>query len=368
MTPTLFRRWTIALLAFILLLVSSACTPAAGVPPQNTPLSNAVGNTPERPPLPNGVGTLEASATPAGTSVPTKIVFGPGTFNFLEPTAGLVGLSSYKAALRMSFNGTEDGQPSQWSQTYVMRYTKEPAARSLTIEKTGNISDLTPVFKAEAEGAAYQRRGENLCTATVIDQALSFAIRQEPARFLNNVIGAQAAGSETVNGVTADHYIFDECAFGQPGLAKASGEMWVATGGGYLVKYVLTIQGKADYFGEGMEGSLTWDYELTGANQPVAIQLPADCPAGMVNAPLVPGATNILRVPSLLTYQTATSVADAGAFYQKQIPALGWAPLGNPVISNSTVWLDYSLGGKKMTIFITSGDGGTKVRVLLGKT
>ena len=94
--------------------------------------------------------------------------------------------------------------------------------------------------------------------------------------------------------------------------------MWVATKGGYLVRYKVTTQENADYFDEGIEGSLTWDYEITDVNQPVAIQVPADCPAGLVNAPLLPDAANTtLSLPCLLLYDSATSLHDGTAFYQR---------------------------------------------------
>ena len=160
----------------------------------------------------------------------------------------------------------------------------------------------------------------------------SLAERLEPAGFLTGVIGAEAAGSETVNGA-ADHYTFDERALGQLGLAKSTGELWVASNGGYIVRYKVATKGTAVYFGEGIEGTLTWDYELTGVNQPVAVELPKGCPAGMVNAPLLPGATAVRRVPGLLSYSTSTGLAAAAAFYQKQIPLLGWKLTGDPDVT-----------------------------------
>jgi hypothetical protein len=281
---------------------------------------------------------------------------------------GLADLASYTATLRLSFDGTQAGKAQQWSKTYVMLSAHEPVARQLIIEKSGDNSDPDPVFMAEAAGAAYERRGTNACNATVIDPANSLGKRMEPAGFLAGVIGAQAAGSETVNGVAADHYTFDERALGLLGIATSTGEMWVASKAGYLVKYVLTTKGDANYFGEGIVGTLTLDYELTGVNQPLAIQLPADCPAGMVNAPLLPNASNVQNVPGMLTYDTASSLADAAAFYQKQIPDLGWTLLGEPVIAESTALLDYAQADQKMTVIITAGDGGTKVRIVLGSS
>ena len=114
--------------------------------------------------------------------------------------------------------------------------------------------------------------------------------------------------------MAADHYTFDERALGLDGLATSSGELWVASSGGYLLKYVLKTQGDANYFGEGLAGALTLDYELTGANQPVKVTLPAGCPPGVVDAPRLPDAANIQDLPGLLSYDTATSLANAATF------------------------------------------------------
>ena len=311
--------------------------------------------------------------TPAGTQAPEQAVsvevdvdFGPGPFNFPDTRAGLADLTSYKATLTLSFDGTRAGKTQKWSKTYVMLSAKEPAALQLTIEKTGDLTDLDPVFMAEADGADYERRGENACSANAIEEGNSLGDRLEPAGFLTFVIGAEEAGNETVNDTAANHYTFDERAFGQPSLAKSTGEMWVATDGGYLLKYLLSTKGNADYFGEGVEGTLTWDYELTEVNLPVTFALPADCPAGLVNAPLLPDAADVVNMPGLLTYTTVTSLADAAAFYQKEIPNIGWELVGEPTTTDTTALLDFMQGDQTMAIIITAGDNGTTVHVVLG--
>jgi len=98
----------------------------------------------------------------------------------------------------------------------------------------------------------------------------------------------------------------------------------LASEGGYLIKYVLTKKAKADYFGEGVEGTVVLDYELTGVNQPVEITLPEDCPPGFVDAALLPDAGNISNTPGVLAYETSSTIAGAFAFYQENLPNLGW--------------------------------------------
>ena len=294
------------------------------------------------------------------------MTFGPGTLTFPDTKAGLVNVASYQAALTLSFVGTLNGQAQKWSKTYVMLAAKQPAARQLTLVNTGDLSNLDPVFMAEADGTSYERRGKNACGATVIDPANSLAARMEPAGFLTGVIGAVEAGSETVNDVAAHHYTFDERAFGQVGVAKSTGELWVASDGGYIVRYKVATVGNADYFGKGIQGTLNWDYELTGVNQPVAIELPKDCPSGMMDAPLLLDATEVVRLPGVLSYSTVTRVGQAAAFYQKQIPLLGGKFLGNPTSTDTLVLLDYTQGTKTLTVVIRAGQGGTTVRIVEG--
>ncbi|MCX6056901.1 MAG: hypothetical protein NTW69_01955 [Chloroflexi bacterium] len=340
------KRWAIILLIITPMLVSLACKFQAGAPSTTAP----------------------ATDTPASDELTIEVVFGLGPFNFPDTKSGLTDLASYKATLVMSFNGTEAGQPQHWSKTYIMLNTKEPAAHQLTIEKTGNLSNLDTVFMAESNGASYERRGENDCIATVIEEGNALTEQLEPVGFLNGVIGADEAGNETVNAVAANHYTFDERAYGQLNIAQSTGELWVAFDGGYIVKYLLTTKGNADYFGEGIEGTLTWDYELTGINQPVTITLPNNCPGGLVNAPQLPDASNILNMPGILTYDTATSLADAAAFYQKEIPNLGWKLVNEPSLTDTSALLDYIQGDKTLTIIITSDKIKTAVNMLLGKS
>lgn len=357
------KRWTILMMILTLLFVSSACQSVQpSAPATTTPQpSAAVTATPQ----PSAAAT--ATPQPDNQTFEANIVFGSGPFNLPETVAGLLDLSGYKATLTLAFDGTVAGQSKKWSKTYVMLAAKKPAARQLTIAKTGDLSDPSPVFMAEVDAAAYERRGENSCIANVIVAGNSLAKRFEPAGSLTGVIGADAAGSETVNGAAANHYKFDERALGLASLAKSQGELWVASNGGYLVKYLLTTKSGADYFGEGTEGTLTWDYELTNVNQPVSIKLPENCPAGMVNAPLLPGAANVESLPGLLTFDTSTSLADAAAFYQKQMPTLGWQLDGEPAIGDTAVLMDFTQGDQTLSVFISTDNGETSVDISLAR-
>ncbi len=338
MIASMSKRWFRIALPLILLTLSACNKSADGVP---------------------------ASSQSSGVTVHENVTFGSGPFNLPDPKVGLSDLPSYSATLTMSFSGTQNGQPEQWSRKFVMLVSKDPAVRQLTVADTGSSGAAQSVYMAELDGADYQVQGQDACTASAVKQGNSLSDVGEPAGYLPYVLGADEAGSSTVNSVAAKHYTFDQQALGQENLTQSTGEAWVASDGGYVVKYLLTTQAKEDYFGAGTEGTLTWDYEVTGIGKPVTVKLPASCPGGMVNAPLLPGASNVVNIPGQVSYDTSTSLKDAAAFYQKQIPALGWALQNTASVQATKAFMDFQQGGQDMTVFITAKGNVTTVNILL---
>ena len=306
----------------------------------------------------------ENSPAHDGITLQGPLAFGPGVVDFPDPAAGLAGLASYKASLSLSFSGTEAGQPIQWSQTYVLLSATAPSARQLTIERTGQQPGLESVLVAELAGVAYERRGDQPCTAAALAARQPLGGETVPVGFLSGVIGADDAGTETIAGVAARHYTFDERALGLANIASAAGEIWAAAEGGHVVKYVLAATAAGDYFGPGIEGTATWAYDLTDVNRPLVIELPADCPTGgLVDAPLLADAADIVSIPGLLTYTTPTPLADAVAYYQEQLPTLGWRQSSELFRDETTAVLDFTRSSEALLLVVTTGDGATTVQL-----
>jgi hypothetical protein len=303
----------------------------------------------------------------SSVTIPADVEFGTGTFMLPDPSVGLTDLPSYKASLTVAFDGTRNGEPSVWSKTYLMLSAHDPAARQLTITGAGDIADLDPVFLAEAAGAAYESRAGHGCNATVIDPENSLIARLAPAGLLAGVIGADEAGSESINDVPADHFTFDERALGLAGLATATGELWLAPDGGYVVKYSSITEGDADYFGDGAEGTLTLEYTVTEVDQPIPMDLPADCPPGMVDAPLMPDASGILNMPSVLSFHTSAGLDEISAFYQEQLAPLGWTLVGDPAAAESSIVLDFTREQEDLTLVAVAAAQDTEVHILLAE-
>ncbi len=87
----------------------------------------------------------------------------------------------------------------------------------------------------------------------------------------------ELVGSETLNGVASDHYVFKLSGLGVDSGADVTmnqGEYWIAQDGGYLVKYVLVAEEQNE---PGKPIRFSVAIELTSINQPVEITLPAEC-------------------------------------------------------------------------------------------
>ncbi len=371
LTASLSRRRSVALL-LLPLLTATACLGPSAVTPTVTlgpggAATSAQSASPTAGTLPPP--TTAAAATDSATAEPVdqleaegEVSLGSGTFDFPDPVVGLADLSSYQATLTLAFAGTEAGQPSTWTRTYVLRSTAAPLVHILTTSAVGPPEE--PVYQAEAQGAAYTQVGDGPCTAEALDLADPLL---EPASLLSGVLGADDAGPSTLNDLPVSHHAtFDERALGEAGLTSAAGELWVAADGGYLAQYRLVTQAGADYLGEGLEGTLTWDYVLTEANQLLPLALPAECPAGMLDAPLMTDATDVVNEPGVLSFSTAATPADVVAFYQAQLPPLGWQPTGTDLIANNLVLLDFARGDQLLSLTVTVGEGGSDVLLTVG--
>ena len=351
------RRDVLAVIVLPLVLAACGSSGSAASATASSPASSTTGGPVATAPT---MTTPPALTTPPGDS---EVVVGPGEFFLSDPLVGLDALSSYRASLIVSFTGSADGVAQQWASTSAMVVSE--GARGLTVENTGALDAADPAWSAEVDGVAYGLISEGGCVANVIDPEDPLAARA-PATVLTGVVGADAAGGDVVNGVEADGYTFDQRALGLPGEIKATGQIWVATEGGFIVRYLVTTSAGAEYFGDGIEGTISWDYQLTDVGKPVAVDLPPDCPAGLVGAPQLPDATNVVDLPGSLGYDTAASVAKVVAFYQGKSSGLGWVAVGDPQMSDTVAALEFRSGDRTVTVLASAGDTGTTVQILVG--
>ncbi len=106
----------------------------------------------------------------------------------------------------------------------------------------------------------------------------SSAMAPKPSDMLSGFSGAKLAKrNDTVNGISADQFDFDQSSFGTGTFTSAKGSVWIAQDGGYVVKYTGQATGKEALFGKGTEGTYTWEYDLQNVNKIASIALPDQC-------------------------------------------------------------------------------------------
>lgn len=324
-----------------------------------------------------GAGEPEAQSTPAptdtlsteivpegGESFDAELEVGPGDFFLADPRMGLDGLSSYTATLVVTFDGSGAGKPSQGTSTTTLWFSRDPLAYQLRIENTGEAGAADPTFLAQQGEVAYEIGADGSCKAAPIDEDAEDPPLDvlEPAGLLKAVYGAEGVGQVTINDVNADHYVFDQRALIQAGIANASGEAWVASDNGVLLKYVLSATAGPEYLGEGVEGTMTWDYSLTDADRTEQPPLPEGC---QLEAPLMADASDILHLPRWLAYTTSATFSEVAAFYQAQLPGGGWTLVSEPMASEASSFMEFARGDETIGVFATLKGGVTQVDIVL---
>jgi hypothetical protein len=178
-----------------------------------------------------------------------------------------------------------------------------------------------------------------------------------------------------VNGVPCYVYTFNEKDFdlAESGtVVHADGEVCVAVDGSYVVQLLVDADFRYTDPGEVFEeGNIKMTFDISDVNQPIAIEPPAEAEAqagGRDDIPMLPDAEVVeFGGAELISYRTASSVADAAGFYQGEMPKNGWtADEGNMVFDENAL-LHYTKGGETADVIIGMDENGTSVLITIGQ-
>ena len=313
------KSYSLLVMSIFLAAFLVACNKGSGaVKPTDRP--NSVLREPDSPTsLPNQTDlptpTLDTS---------TNTSKGSGDFDLPDTLVGLDSLQSYHQSLQTTFEGTINAEQQQTETTLKREVVVDPPTQLSWVE----IGDQPVQFSGRVGSVDYRQPSpEATClTSTAINANSDQAPTAYPLASLPPVLGAEFVDEAEVNGVPAKHYTFDEQAIGFASQATAQGEVWVASSGGYILRYTLSLDAPAGVLGPGVQGVQTWSYELSEVNTGKT-SLPENCQQPQENAsvPMLDGATVILQQPGYLVYQVSGGAEAAVAFYQQQAEVLGWS-------------------------------------------
>lgn len=189
---------------------------------------------------------------------------------------------------------------------------------------------------------------------------------------------------EDVNGISTWHYTFTEADLidADSSLESAVGDIWIARDGGYPVKMVMEATGLEASSGSSpiTSGTINMVYELLEVNTDFSIDLPADAAnaeslpdvAGMMGGsvdpatvpyPLMADAEIDFTMEGMVSYSSASGLADVVAFYQAELANDGWTEdAASSFTSDETALLSFEKEGRKISLIIAKeADDSTSV-------
>ena len=291
-----------------------------------------------------------ATASPKATSAQPETV-GAGTFDLMDLTAGMKGLTSYKAVLQLNFDGTRNGAVYKASQRFELGVDQATGMRTLRESHEDGDGSVDGPYTATIGNLVYlQNTPDETCDAAIVADPSAPVF--EPAAMLPAFRGGVEAGSQSLDGVPAKVYSFDALALKTGKGATASGKVWIADPGGWVLKYELTLNAGPDIFSEGITGKQNWAYSLSDLNKAV-VELDPACPPALSGLPVPKDVIDMQSMPGLISYTTTQSVDALGSFYSEQLKSAGWLIQGELLEAPSLPhWLFSRVEGNKELVLL----------------
>jgi predicted small lipoprotein YifL len=372
------RYWLLLTLTIFLALALAACggkgdkTPPSEETAAPTAQATVRSSAAEKEPVAEP--TMEAEVVP--TDEPTEAPAPTPedeSLSLASRDTGLDALTSYRLSWHAEWKSMDQGKPDQGAWDWTEEYTSDPKARHLTMT-TQDSSDpvKTGAFEMWQIGdISYMMSGEDKKCVSFSTEGAENDIQKgtfSPS-MLGSIEDAKYVGRETVNGIPTKHYKYNSKSGMLAALGDISGETWVATDGGYVVKDTVTWKG-GRFLGLGSDtatGEGTWTWELSDANKPFEIKPPAGCEGSQLDLPIMPDATEKSRFGDMTSYKSAGKPADVATFYKKELAAADWKPEGEPTEMGDVVMLNFAKDDQKLSVMITANDGATQVILTVSK-
>lgn len=351
------------IVVLVVLMLLAACggrAPAPATPVAGAPVAGATVQPQAASP------TEAADAKPAvqPTTVQSAGESGSGAEDIAvtdEETA-LKNLKSYKATWSFEWSGKQqDGteQTIKWHSSES--YTADPPASYFQWESSNSTEP------SQAGEMAFYRIGSKTymlvytdgkptCTAFSSDGSQPSSSLLDRNAF-GSINSGKLVGVETVNGVQAKHYKYDEQATGVKYYTKLTGDVWIAEDGGYVVRDYAEWEGHLFGMLAGASttdvGKGSWQREVTDINQPFTITAPEGCENAAESLPIMADATETASFGPMTSYKSAGKLADVVKFYQTEMTKAGWTAEGDATTTEDFANLVFTRDNQKATVVVT---------------
>jgi hypothetical protein len=285
-----------------------------------------------------------------------------------DPTLGLADLAGYHATLSQDVTGTLKG--AAFERHTKLELTRAPAKGdydfSLAIQGSDEPSTYLRVVGLGLAAYAWNSP-DGQCRGEYDEQPVKKLI--DPTAMLFPVSKATKVGNESVNGIPAAHYRFDQNSlpWADP-KPKVAGEIWIANTGGYVVKYLLNVSAPSKPDPNGAKVGQTWKYEISGTDGSSSVALPQGCLEVLTDVPVMADAQSLIRGNGMTDFVTASTGREVLDFYSQKLPALGWKsdkelPAGDVPLPFTA---SFTNGGRRVSLHLSqAAPSGVDVTFLL---
>ena len=280
-------------------------------------------------------------------------------------------LKSYKSTWSFEWTGKKDGKDQVVKWLTAEQYTSDPRASYTKFESSDSLdpSQAGSMELYQIGSKSYMvsnQAGKTSCTAFSSEDSTPSGSFLSRGAF-GSISSGKLVGEETVNGVKAKHYKYDESATGMKMFTKLTGDVWVAVDGEYVVKD--EAQWEGTLFGLLGGGSTTdvgtgsWTSEVTDINQPFEITPPQGCENAAESLPAMADATELTSFGAMTTYKTSAKLAEVVKFYKDEMVKAGWKEEGDGMTSDELATLNFTKDGKKAGVVLTTDSEKTSVMI-----
>jgi len=236
--------------------------------------------------VPTGGSTPNAGSTPIVGSMPTETLLPSPTPIPSTPVnlrAGLVSLNTYSLVIESNYSGPSQAEYSHL-RFEMQKSTDQDASSTHYIitqltadESEPDTTDSYSYSIANAQCSGSEADGWDYTTTTP-QQTEMQDLLSEMMDLVPLIDTPTFVGSETMNGIMANHFTFRVSGLGLQSGAEVTanqGDYWLAQDGQYIVKYYLVTE----TVDTTTQTTLHMDVliEVTNVNQPLEITFPAGC-------------------------------------------------------------------------------------------
>ena len=279
----------------------------------------------------------------------------------------LAGLDSYR--LRITWRWTpQGGEPEAF--LFEQEETRDPPAQRFVMSDPEGGDQMEWVQIGDTTwscfgGSCVQSQENPEEAASGFGEPMAF----EPEEFIGS--DYRYAGKETVNGISARHYVISLspaqiAAFAQGEVSDVQAEAWIADEAdlpSFVIRYVLRWTGTR----EGNAGEGEFVYEIYDVNTPITIEPPEGATTGLPeDLPAYPNAQDLMSMQGMITFSTPDELETVAEFYQAQLPAMGWT-MESQNDMGGMVMQSWTKDGRSLELMISPGEGGTSVMLTLSE-